>query len=237
MSLSSKRDCLATEMRSMRNNPSFFPSILIIIVFLLLIFSIHVPAQTTDPDEQIKLQMIAYAVQTENALALSRPRIVQISNSSQRNDQKTYLKGFEISESEEVAPKTFGFEQKAFEILNEIRIEKGLEALEWNDRLAGVARLHSENMARFKFFSHAGLDGLMVNDRADALGISNWRSIGENIAYNRGFKKPVESACEQWMQSPSHRTNILNKKWRESGIGMAVAPDGTYYFTQVFILK
>ena len=113
----------------------------------------------------------------------------------------------------------------------------GFAVLEWNDEVAEMARRHSENMAQFKFFSHTDLNGLLVNDRADTSGIGSWRAIGENIAYNRGYENPAESAVERWMQSPSHRENLLNNRWRESGIGIAVTEDGTYYFTEVFLLR
>jgi uncharacterized protein YkwD len=231
------RDCLTTEMRCMKNDSVFFPSVLIILVLLFLIFTVHVPAQTIEPDEQLKLQMIAYVRQVEDTVALSRPRVVyQSALLAKSEEPKYFVNEIEVSENA-AAPKTFALERQAFEILNQRRIENGLKPLEWNEDLARVARLHSENMAQFHFFSHAGPNGEMVNDRADALGISNWRSIGENIVYNRGFKKPVESACVQWMESPTHRANLLDKKWKETGIGAAVAPDGTYYFTQVFILN
>lgn len=128
-------------------------------------------------------------------------------------------------------------ERKAFEITNQKRKENGLPPIVWSEDMAKVARLHSESMARYKYFSHAGLDGSMVNDRADSLGFSNWRAIGENIAYNRGYENPVEFACQRWMQSQSHRENILNPRWKEAGIGVAITEEGTYYFTQVFLLK
>ena len=128
-------------------------------------------------------------------------------------------------------------EKQGFELINQKRVEIGLEILTWNNDCANIARLHSENMANHKFFSHSGLDGTMVNDRADAIGLSKWRAIGENIAFNRGYKNPAESAVERWMQSASHRENLLNDRWKESGIGIAIAEDGTYYFTEVFLLR
>jgi uncharacterized protein YkwD len=92
-------------------------------------------------------------------------------------------------------------------------------------------------MAQQHFFSHRGLDGKMVNDRAEQIGMFDWRAIGENIAFNRGYDQPVEMAVEKWLESPSHRENLLNKSWIETGVGVAVSPDGSYYFTQVFILR
>ena len=122
-------------------------------------------------------------------------------------------------------------------MLNSQRAAKGLTALEWNDDVARIARMHSENMAKYKFFSHTGLDGTMVNDRADLCGVSKWKAIGENIAYNRGYEKPAEFAVERWMQSNAHRENIFNNRWKESAVGVAVSNDGSFYFTQVFLTE
>jgi uncharacterized protein YkwD len=128
-------------------------------------------------------------------------------------------------------------ERRAFELINRKRGEKGLPPLEWNDDLANVARYHSRHMAEFKFFSHKDNEGLMVNDRADKFGLHDWRAIGENIAFNRGFEDPVEMAIENWMGSRTHRENLLSQDWIDSAIGLAVSDDGAYYFTQVFLLK
>ena len=77
----------------------------------------------------------------------------------------------------------------------------------------------------------------MVDDRADKLGLGEWRAIGENIAFLKGFQNPVESAVEKWMQSTSHRQNLLNAQWSDSAVGVAITADGRYYFTQVFLLR
>lgn len=132
---------------------------------------------------------------------------------------------------------TEALERKILEITNKNRADNGLPPLAWSEDMARVARVHSDNMARFDFFNHVGLDGKLVSDRADDLGFGKWRSIGENIAFNQGYDDPVEQACMRWMQSPSHRENILNKKWKEVGIGVAITQDGKYYFTQVFVLR
>ena len=128
-------------------------------------------------------------------------------------------------------------ERKAFDLINREREKRGLRTLAWSDDAARAARLHSRNMAQNHFFSHRGQDGLMANDRAEQVGIFDWRAIGENIAFNRGYEQPVEMAVEKWLESPSHRENLLNKSWLESGVGVAVSQDGSYYFTQVFILR
>lgn len=142
-----------------------------------------------------------------------------------------------IKETKSYLPPFFDVERQVFELINLKRSENGLPPLVWNEKTAGVARLHSANMAQFKFFSHRGLDGKTVDKRADSLGLKRWRMIGENIAALRGYREPLSQVVECWMRSPGHRANLLRENWRESGIGVAVAPDGTYYFTQVFLRK
>ncbi|MEP6788414.1 MAG: CAP domain-containing protein [Acidobacteriota bacterium] len=132
---------------------------------------------------------------------------------------------------------TARLEQIAFSIINQKRAENGLSPLVWSDSVALIAREHSRNMAEFNFFSHKGIDNKMVSDRADDGGLLNWRSIGENIAFNRGFDDPIEKAVENWLESPTHKRNLLDASWQESAIGVAVAEDGSYYLTQVFLRK
>lgn len=126
-------------------------------------------------------------------------------------------------------------ERAAFAQINQQRAAQGLPSLLWSEEVARVARLHSQNMANYKFFSHQGLDGKMVNDRADSTGLTKWRAIGENIAFMKGYQSPVNAAVQGWMNSPSHKRNLLGQTWKESAVGVAVAPDGSYYFTQVFL--
>ena len=144
-----------------------------------------------------------------------------------------------VAESSEtkVTETTFDLEKKAFALINDIRRMNGLKDLVWSDEVANIARKHSNSMADNKFFSHRGLDGLMINQRADAVGLTKWRLIGENIAYNRGYAKPIEFAVECWMKSEGHRENLLDARWKETGIGVAIASDGSYYFTQDFLLR
>jgi len=132
---------------------------------------------------------------------------------------------------------TVSLERAAFNVLNQKRAESGLSPLAWNEQLAGVARLHSHNMAEFSFFSHKGLDGKMAAERANQMGVKQWRSIGENLAFSHGFQDPVAHAVKLWLESPAHRQNLLDGNWKETAVGIAVAEDGSYYFTQVFLRK
>ncbi len=128
-------------------------------------------------------------------------------------------------------------EARAFELMNAQRLANGLQSLQWDEEIIALARSHSQSMAEGKYFSHKDPSGGFVDSRAAKLGIFNWMAIGENIAFMKGYDDPASMAVEKWMQSTSHKKNILSGQWRDSAIGVAVADDGAIYFTQVFIAK
>lgn len=117
--------------------------------------------------------------------------------------------------------------------INQIRADHGLEPLEPNEKLAGVARDYSRQMAQHDFFSHTGVDGKQVGERTRAAGITYW-VVGENLFKSINTPQPVPLSIEGWMNSPGHRDNILYADYRETGVG--IWRDGnTYYFTQLFL--
>jgi uncharacterized protein YkwD len=129
------------------------------------------------------------------------------------------------------------FERRAFALVNEQRRARGQQPLEWDAGVARVAREHSENMARRNFFSHTDPDGANTAGRAAAGGVTGWRALAENIAYNQGFEDPAAFAVERWMLSAKHRENILRGAFTHAGIGVARGSDGRVYFTQVFVTR
>jgi len=196
------------------------------IVLTIVIFSIFTICAYPQSINSEKTSSVAgFVLDKEEEAGLIRKRVAQTENVRI------------VPSARPSAEKIIELEKLAFSLINAKRAEIGLTALGWSDDVAKVARLHSENMAKFRFFSHRGIDGKMVNDRADQLGVSKWTAMGENIAYNRGFKDPIATAVEKWMESQSHRENLLNNRWKESAIGIAVSDDGTFYFTQVFMKK
>lgn len=192
------------------------------LLFFLAIFSHTAFSQNSTAEQRPQAYLLSRG---DTRPAMSRPRLVTTRAANNRENT--------VYESS----KDYTLEREVFDLINKRRMQSGLSSLEWNDDIAKMARQHSENMANHKFFSHTDLKGLMVNDRADASGIKKWQAIGENIAYNRGYENPAVFAVERWMQSSSHRENLLSNRWKESGIGIAVTADGTYYFTEVFLSR
>jgi uncharacterized protein YkwD len=128
-------------------------------------------------------------------------------------------------------------EQRAMQLINQVRASKGLKALVFDPILSRAARMQSESMATNNYFNHVGPDGKTASDRIRTCGIHGWKALGENIAYNKGYDDPVASAVEKWMASPMHRDNMLNPMWSTSAIGIATSEDGRIFFTELFLAR
>lgn len=126
-------------------------------------------------------------------------------------------------------------EERIFELINDERIKKGLATLNWNSKLAEIARDFSQKMAKEKFFDHYDRDRKSVVDRAKDKKVKNWRRLGENLFMSDGYENVAKIAVRGWMRSASHRSNILDANYEETGIGIAYSRDGKIYITQVFM--
>ncbi|MDQ7823630.1 MAG: CAP domain-containing protein [Candidatus Eremiobacteraeota bacterium] len=135
--------------------------------------------------------------------------------------------------------KASAMEKRIKELVDRERVSRGLKPLAWNEALGVLARAHSEDMVKRDFFDHTNPDGLEPQDRLKKAGIA-CRASAENIATNQGYEDAAAEAVKSWMGSEGHRANILDTRgygFNETGTGIAQAPDGTWYFTQLFIKK
>ena len=140
-----------------------------------------------------------------------------------------------LLEDQELPDDLARVEMQVMQAVNGVREENGLPALLPEPHLAGVARAHSRDMAERGYFKHLSPEGRDTAERALRAGI-RYRRIGENIAFNLGAKRPVETAMEGWMGSKGHRDTILERRYTHTGVGVALSEEGGLYFTQVFLL-
>lgn len=121
------------------------------------------------------------------------------------------------------------YADEVFRLTNEARKADGLPAFRRDARLDKAAGLFSRYMGEAGFFDHVGPDGKTVEQREVAQGyrLQHW---GENIAWGSYTPKQL---VDGWMNSPRHRANILNPKFKDIGIGIAVV-NGKSYMTQDF---
>jgi uncharacterized protein YkwD len=121
-------------------------------------------------------------------------------------------------------------ERQMFDLVNEERGAVGLKALTWDDRLLPVARQHSEEMFRLKYFAHQSPVTGSPFERLKAAGITYSRA-GENLAYAQS----VSVAHRGLMQSQGHRENILRPEFTRIAIGVISAGPYGRMFTQLFV--
>ena len=121
-------------------------------------------------------------------------------------------------------------EQQMFDLVNEERTNAGLKPLVWDDRLLPIARQHSEEMFKLKYFSHQSPVSGSPFDRLKAANVT-YAKAGENLAYAQS----VTIAHRGLMDSPAHRANILDTTFTRMAIGVVYAGSYGRMFTQMFI--
>ena len=125
-------------------------------------------------------------------------------------------------------------EEDVFSAANRERRLRRLPALSWNDRLAAVARRHSERMARLRFFSHTDPERGDLADRLEAAGVA-YQACGENLYRQSGMPDSASGAITAWLRSRGHRSNLLSSLYRKTGVGVAVGSGGEYTITQLYL--
>lgn len=139
----------------------------------------------------------------------------------------------ESSGADAVATSTAEAEQRLLALVNRDRQAAGLPALLWDERVADVARGHSQEMRRTKNVAHISPTTGSAADRVRAAKIKT-AVVLENVARAYG----VGEAHEGLMNSPGHRTNIMSTSATHIGIGVVFGEEISgrreIFITQVF---
>ena len=127
-----------------------------------------------------------------------------------------------------------GLEAALLNTINSIRASYGLSTLSPNQMLTDIARSRSNDMIARGYFSHHNPDGQNITHILAANGVS-YRNFGENLgqAQPAGYGT-AEAFGNAWMNSPSHRANMLKGYYSLIGIGVSDG-GGRRVVTVVFI--
>lgn len=109
-------------------------------------------------------------------------------------------------------------------LLNERRAAAGLGALTASPRLATTAERYAQYMVSDEHFAHQDESGHNVVWRVmrdDPSLADRWLVLGENLGWGTYAMATPRSMVEGWMESPTHRDNILFPRYDEVGIGIA----------------
>ena len=127
------------------------------------------------------------------------------------------------------------YENTLVALINQERANQGAGALTVSSQLTAATRQHSRDMACNDFFSHTGSDGSSPFDRMAWSGFS-YSTAAENIYAGSGSFNSPQQAFTGWMNSPGHRTNMLNPVYTHVGVGYIYIASSTYggYYTANF---
>ncbi len=102
-------------------------------------------------------------------------------------------------------------------LANEERADLDVPPLVENPLLTKAAQMKAEDMARNSYFAHTSPTGITPWYWFDQVGY-RYSHAGENLAVNFSESNDVGRA---WMNSPTHKANIIKKDYTEIGIGVA----------------
>lgn len=101
---------------------------------------------------------------------------------------------------------------------NKRRSDNGASTLTENAALTRAAEMKLKDMADNQYFEHVSPSGKGPSDLAKAAGYS-YVLVGENLAMGNFENDSV--LLDAWMNSPGHRANILNSRYKEIGVAAA----------------
>lgn len=160
-----------------------------------------------------------YIVATNNNyIGCIRKDLLTTSNSGTSTNTST--NNFNMSENEKLI----------FDLLNKARTSAGLSKLSADSALFKVARLKASDIVKNSYFSHTSPTYGSPFKMMKTYGIS-YKVAGENIAGNPS----LEAAVTAWLNSSTHKQNILSNSYNYIGIGIEKSDTYGYVISTMFI--
>lgn len=155
-------------------------------------------------------------VTPDNYIGLVRNDLIEIPSDSENTDSDTL-------------PNTT---QTALELINTARKNNGLPELKIDSLLDSTAKAKAKDMVDNSYFSHNSPTYGSPFKMMQEAGIT-YKTAGENIAGNQSVQKAVES----WLESETHKQNILSNAYNYIGIGLEKSDTYGYVIVVMFIGK
>ncbi|WP_369142634.1 sigma-70 family RNA polymerase sigma factor [Streptomyces sp. R44] len=107
-------------------------------------------------------------------------------------------------------------------LVNRLRAKAGCAPLRTDPRLVEAARGYARDMVARGFYGHSSPEGEFADARITAAGY-DWSAWAENLA--RGAADP-ESVVEDWQDGAMHEQNMLDCRYRDTGVASVPGPSG-----------
>lgn len=121
---------------------------------------------------------------------------------------------------------------------NAARAAHGAPPVRPSRTLAVAAQQHAEEMAELGYFSHVSPapGRRTLADRLAAAGDPALRAA-ENLALYSPREELAAAVVQGWLESPRHRSALLDSGFTHVGLGAASGAEGELYVVQVFAWK
>lgn len=186
-------------------------------------------AKVTTISKGTSLKAIGYisdwyvVVTKDNKVGCIRKDLLKTSSTSSGNttsNNNTTSTSFNMSANEKII----------FDLLNKARTNAGLPKLSADAKLFKVARLKAQDMVKNSYFSHTSPTYGSPFAMMKSYGVS-YKVAGENIAGNPS----LQDAVTAWLNSPTHKQNILSNSYNYIGIGIEKSDTYGYVISTMFI--
>lgn len=116
------------------------------------------------------------------------------------------------------------YESRILVLVNAQRASHSLAALAMASCADSYAETWSAHLAAIGALVHQSMGTLLSGCHA--------QTVGENIGYG---SVSADAMMAMWMASPSHRANLLDRRFTSIGIGAVQTPSGVWYAVQDFL--
>ncbi|MCL2860474.1 MAG: CAP domain-containing protein [Oscillospiraceae bacterium] len=123
-------------------------------------------------------------------------------------------------------------EQETLGLINQERTSRGLNILKLDSTLQYLAEEKAEDIVKNNYFAHYSNKYGSAFDMMKSANVE-YRVAGENLAESPDIKEAVNA----WMNSESHRENILDENFQYTGMAVIKTKDRGYIFVEMFICK
>lgn len=106
--------------------------------------------------------------------------------------------------------------------MNRERYANNLRPMKLDPEVSKVSRVHTKDMARSNVVAHSTTGQLRRR-------VTNWRTLGENVGVGSG----VDELHRAFMNSETHRANMLDRGFKNIGVG-TVQSGGRLWVTVIF---
>lgn len=182
-----------------------------------------------------KIDNFLMIVSKNNLVGLIRADLLKKVDSTTSNSNSSNSSNTSNSTSgnnSQISSENLSLKDTLFTLINNERKKAGVSQLSKNTKLYEAAQIKSDDMVKSNYFSHTsptyGTPFKLMQD----LGIS-YNTAGENIAGNSDITKAFES----WMNSDTHKKNILSTTYDYIGIGITKSKTYGYIISTLFTGK